>query len=159
VARWTQTWLSGLGGGIDRDPTSSWAGRRFGMPPEGPGSVASLARRFGALAVDFVVGALIGRLVGPLFLSDPSPLDQNLVDSAAVAVQLLVLQTLTGQSIGMRLFGIRVARVSDPAASSPGFLGVAVRTALLLLVVPAVIQDRDGRGLHDKGGGTVVLRR
>ena len=35
---------------------------------------------------------------------------------------------------------------------------VALRTALLLLLVPALITDRDGRGLHDRAAGTVVVR-
>jgi uncharacterized RDD family membrane protein YckC len=29
---------------------------------------------------------------------------------------------------------------------------------LLLLLVPAVIWDRDGRGLHDKLAGTLLVR-
>jgi uncharacterized RDD family membrane protein YckC len=33
-----------------------------------------------------------------------------------------------------------------------------VRTVLLCLVIPAFIWDRDGRGLHDKAAGTVVVR-
>jgi hypothetical protein len=33
------------------------------------------------------------------------------------------------------------------------------RTLLLMLVVPAVVWDRDGRGLHDRLSGTVELRR
>ncbi len=32
------------------------------------------------------------------------------------------------------------------------------RTVLLCLFVPAVIWDRDGRGLHDKVPNTVVIR-
>jgi uncharacterized RDD family membrane protein YckC len=27
-----------------------------------------------------------------------------------------------------------------------------------MLVVPAVVMDRDGRGLHDKAAGTLVVR-
>jgi uncharacterized RDD family membrane protein YckC len=57
----------------------------------------------------------------------------------------------------MRLIGIRVARLADSVAV-PGFLPVAIRTALLLLVIPAVVINREGRGLHDKAAGTVVLR-
>jgi uncharacterized RDD family membrane protein YckC len=34
----------------------------------------------------------------------------------------------------------------------------AVRTALLALFLPAVVTDRDGRGLHDLAAKTVVLR-
>jgi uncharacterized RDD family membrane protein YckC len=32
------------------------------------------------------------------------------------------------------------------------------RTLLLALVIPAVVYDRDRRGLHDKVGATVVVR-
>jgi hypothetical protein len=32
-----------------------------------------------------------------------------------------------------------------------------VRTLLLMLVVPAMIMDRDLRGLQDKAAGTVVV--
>ena len=41
----------------------------------------------------------------------------------------------------------------------PGLLRAAVRTGLLLLVVPAVVQDGDGRSLHDRAAGTVIVRR
>ena len=47
---------------------------------------------------------------------------------------------------------------SDPDRA-PGLLRAAARTALLLLVVPAVVQDGDGRGLHDRAAGTVIVRR
>jgi len=33
-----------------------------------------------------------------------------------------------------------------------------VRSALLCLVIPAVVWDRDGRGLHDTAAGTVLVR-
>jgi uncharacterized RDD family membrane protein YckC len=33
-----------------------------------------------------------------------------------------------------------------------------VRTALLIVVIPAVIWDADQRGLHDKVAGTVLVR-
>ena len=32
-----------------------------------------------------------------------------------------------------------------------------LRTALLLLLIPALIWDRDGRGLHDRAAGTAVV--
>jgi uncharacterized RDD family membrane protein YckC len=50
-----------------------------------------------------------------------------------------------------------VVRLAAPDGP-PGFLASALRTALLMLLVPAVIVDRDGRGLHDKAAGTVVVR-
>lgn len=155
MARWTGTWLSGLAAaGADREGV--WPGRRYGLPPEGPDAVATTGSRFAALLVDIVIGALIGALVNG-YLEDPTSLQRTLATNGSFALQVILLQSLTGQSLGMLLIGIRVARLTEPA-QSPGFLPVAVRTALIFLVVPAVILDRDGRGLHDKAGGTVVLR-
>jgi uncharacterized RDD family membrane protein YckC len=56
----------------------------------------------------------------------------------------------------MYLFGLRVVRVSAPVAVGP--LRAVGRTALLLLFVPALIFDRDGRGLHDRLTDTAVVR-
>jgi hypothetical protein len=38
-----------------------------------------------------------------------------------------------------------------------GVVRAALRTVLLLLLVPALIWDRDGRGLHDKAADSVVV--
>ena len=57
----------------------------------------------------------------------------------------------------MRLVSIRVR----PLAGDPGRVGAGkalLRTLLLYLLVPALISDRDGRGLHDRFAGTVVVR-
>ena len=39
-----------------------------------------------------------------------------------------------------------------------GPLWALVRTALLLVVIPALLWDRDYRGLHDRATHTVVVR-
>ena len=156
MARWTGTWISGLAAaGVSRPP-GSWPGRRYGLPEDGPGAVATTGSRVAALFVDILVGALIGALVNG-YLGDPTALARNVAVNGSFALQVIVLQSLTGQSLGMRLIGIRVARLRDPVGA-PGFLPVAVRTALLFLVLPAIILDRDGRGLHDKAARTIVLR-
>ena len=157
MARWTGTWLSGMAAaGVDRHAEGSWPGQRHGLPADGPGSAATTGSRVAALFVDLLVGALVGALLNSS-LTDPSALQSSLSSNGAFALQVVLLQSLTGQSIGMRLLGIRVARLGAHDVP-PGFLPVAVRTALIFLVVPAVVLDRDGRGLHDKAGGTVVLR-
>jgi len=33
-----------------------------------------------------------------------------------------------------------------------------MRTLLLAIVIPAVVTDRDGRGLHDRAVNTVLIR-
>ena len=156
MARWTETWLTGLASaGVNTTP-DGWRGRRLGLPPEGQGSAATTGSRVAAFIVDLLVGGLIGGLVN-VVVTDPTPLQRTLSGNGAFALQVLLLTALTGQSVGMRLVGIRVARLAD-LSGAPGFLPAAVRLMLLLLVLPAVIMDRDGRGLHDKAAGTVVLR-
>jgi uncharacterized RDD family membrane protein YckC len=157
MARWTGTWLSGLAAaGVDRRARGAWPGRRFGLPEEGPGSVATTGARVAAIVVDIVIGALIGGLITG-YLGEVTALQQTVIVNGSFALHVAVLQALTGQSMGMRLVGIRVTRTADPAAV-PGFVAAAVRTALILLVLPAVIWDRDKRGLHDKAAGTIVVR-
>lgn len=128
----------------------------MGLPEQGAGAMATTGARVAALFVDILVGGLIGGLVN-VFVTDPSSNVRALAANGAFALQVLILTALTGQSVGMRLLGIRVARIKDPAAV-PGFLPTAVRLMLLCLVLPALVFDRDGRGLHDKAAGTAVLR-
>ncbi len=157
MARWTQTWLSGLAAaGVDTRPEGGWRGRRWGLPPEGPGAVATTGSRVAAFVLDVLFSALIGGLVNGL-LVDPTATQRSLVVNAAFAVQVLLLTALTGQSLGKRVLGIRVARLSD-LDRPPGFLPAAIHTALVMLVLPAVFVDRDGRGLHDRAAGTLVVR-
>ena len=157
MARWTGTWISGLAAaGADRRVEGSWPGRRYGLPKDGEGAVATTGSRFAALFVDILAGALIGGLINS-FVDDPSFLVRTVIVDGSLVLQVILLQALTGQSLGMKLIGIRVARAAAPDAV-PGFLAAAMRTALLVLVLPAVLLDRDGRGLHDKAAGTIVLR-
>jgi uncharacterized RDD family membrane protein YckC len=67
---------------------------------------------------------------------------------------VLVLTTFLGASAGQFLRGLRVVRLDG---RPPGLLRSVLRTALLLLLIPAVIWDRDGRGLHDKVAGTLLV--
>ena len=66
-----------------------------------------------------------------------------------------MLTWLAGASFGQRLLGLRVVRLDG---SPLGLWRSVVRTALLCLAIPALIWDRDGRGLHDKAVGSVVVR-
>lgn len=155
MARWTGTWLGGLAAaGVQPADPDSWRGRRLGLAP---GQIATVGPRIGAFAVD----ALASGLVAALFVPDRYDPTRGVVGMAVLAVENIVLLLLTGQTFGMRLLGLRVAPVPLRAAEQdtrPSFLGVCLRTALLLLLVPALISDRDGRGLHDRAGGTAVLR-
>lgn len=139
------SWLEGPGG---RRPgqEQAYAGERLGLPEHGPGSVASFGRRLAAVTVDWLASVLVARV----FSDDPwLPLLVFVVES------LLLLSTL-GATFGMKLLGLRVVRLGSPGLVPP--LRALMRTLLLALVIPATIWDRDGRGLHDKAAGTVVVR-
>lgn len=139
-------WLYGPGG--PKEPTQEFPGQAVGRPPSGAGSVAPMTRRVLALLVDWLLALLVGSLLLP-GLSSFGPL------VVFGVVQVLLVGTI-GFSVGHRLLGLVVTRVD----SGPlGPVSALVRTALLLLVIPAVVMDEDGRGLHDRAAGSVVVRR
>ena len=155
MARWTGTWLSGLGAaGVERHPEGDWRGKRLGLPEAGTGSAATFNARLGGILVDLVVATLIGGLING-FVRDPSfATKQGAGIGALLAMYALLLPT-AGQTFGMRVARIRVARLDGRPLA---FLPALLRGVLVVLTVPALITDRDGRGLHDKAVRSVVLR-
>ncbi|HZP52488.1 RDD family protein [Actinocrinis sp.] len=145
-----------VGGWLEGPRTEStqdeWAyrGQRLGLPESGPGSLAGQGRRLGALVVDWVIAELIALAFG----WHPSSAQGQWGTIAIFGAEHLVLLSLWGATLGKRLFGLRVGKLGGPLTP----LHVIMRTVLLLLVVPAVIWDRDGRGLHDRLAGTVEIR-
>ncbi|WP_377271962.1 RDD family protein [Peterkaempfera sp. SMS 1(5)a] len=126
-------------------------GARLGLPEEGPGSIAPVGRRLGALFVDGWLCTLIA--YGLIARGDAS--QANLWSTPVFFVMSVLLLSTAGSTLGKRLFGLRVVRLDGGRASVVQALG---RSLLLVLVVPALIWDRDGRGLHDKALATVEVR-
>lgn len=126
-------------------------GERLGLPKDGPGSIAPVGRRVVAIFVDWGLCLLIayGLLTGG---------DFRAAGNWALLV-LAVLSVLTvgtvGSTPGKRLMGLRVVSVGGGRLSLPR---TALRTALLVLAVPALVWDRDSRGLHDRLSGAVQVR-
>ena len=136
--------------------TQSHRGERLGLPASGPGSIAPTGARLGA----FVVDAFASSLIAALFVQSRAhagvghlPGSWSLIP---LAVDYVVGMLVGGRTLGMYLFGLRVVRVDRQAAVDPW--RAVVRTLLLFLLVPAVIWDRDGRGLHDRYSDTAVVR-
>lgn len=149
MARWTGTWLSGpAAAGVSLRAEGDWRGRRLGLPEDGPGSVATFGRRMTAFVLDAVLCALVAGL-----WTAPDP--PGLWSFVPLAVLYVGAVPLTGQTLGMRLLGLRLVRLDG---RQPGVPSAVSRFVLLSLLIPALISDRDGRGLHDKAARTVVVR-
>jgi hypothetical protein len=127
--------------------TPDWPGRRLGLPESGPRSVARFGRRVAALAIDWTLSVVVAIA---FFNYD----GQATLVVFAIA-QIAFITTLNG-SVGHLLVGLRLVPV---AGGRIGILRPVVRTLLLCIVIPAVIWDRDQRGMHDRLAGTVLVRR
>jgi len=158
------SWLEGTPGG---EPDDSG----LGLPSTGRGARAGLGRRVVGVAVDWLASLAVSAALFP----EPEPVTggilagRPLATLGVFAVSTVVLVGLLGTTIGHRLAGIRVVRLRDVTRDGagtaeggrvgpPGLVAGLVRTGLLCLVVPAVVWDSDGRGLHDAAAGTVVVR-
>ena len=71
-------------------------------------------------------------------------------------LQVAIMTALTGASAGQRLRGIRIIDVNTLQNIAP--LGALIRTFLILLVIPAVVQTKQGRGLHDLATKSAAVR-
>jgi uncharacterized RDD family membrane protein YckC len=138
-----------------------YPGNRLGLAEAGPGSVAGWGRRIAALFVDWLIAGLIASAIvsKPVWAAGNDLSTAQLVTFFAMTA---ILTGLGGATIGHRLLGLRVIPTKQGGtgyAAQVGFLGGAIRALLICLVIPAVIYDRDRRGLHDKAANTVVVHR
>lgn len=127
-----------------------WPGRRLGLPEEGPRSIARLGRRLAAIALDWLI---------------------------AVALSFAFFRTSTGTDpfVNLAIFAVLTIVFLELFGGTPGYLALRMRlvpitggrlrwwqpiwrTVLLCVVIPAVIWDRDQRGLHDRWSGTMIVR-
>ena len=123
-------------------------GQGLGLPSSGVGSVASFGRRAGAFGIDITLAAVAAWA----FTAPEPPRNTSLL---IWAVMTVVTVGLFGITPGQAILGIRVVPMSGG-----DFVGLWAipRTALIFLIVPPLLQNSDGRGLHDRLCRTVVLR-
>jgi len=112
-------------------------------------TVPSIAKRFGALFLDWILCLLVsGFFVADLRTATWEPL------AVLVAEYALFLGIFT-QTPGMRLAKIRCVAYAD--GQPIGIPRGALRGLLLCFVVPALIMDKERRGLHDKAANSVIV--
>lgn len=132
-----------------------YAGLRLGLPESGAGSLAHWGPRIVALVIDWVLANAAAYAVfrstdiwqPPTTPADASPL-------IAFAVMTAGLVAILGSSIGHRVRHLQVVRLDGRQV---GAWRAIVRTVLVLLVIPPLVVDADGRGLHDRAAGTILV--
>lgn len=151
VSRWTQSWLTGPAEQLPGNATTDtdgvdYPGQRLGLPERGPGSAAGFGPRILAIVIDWLPCSVAAQLLtkNPAFSA-----------LALFAVVTVVSIAIAGRTVGHAAAGLRVALLDGRRA---GFGAAVTRTVLLCLLIPPVVYNVDGRGLHDRAAGTVVLR-
>ena len=114
---------------------------------------AGLGRRVLALSIDWAIASFTAALVYPL---QSSALVPSLFRLGVFVLEVALLTSLGGASAGQRVMGLRVLSWPDNLFLRPG--PILLRTILIALVIPAVVTDKDGRGLHDRAAKSVVMR-
>lgn len=111
-------------------------------------------RRMAALALDWLACyAIVAALSGGVNKMNPN---SSLYVLVIFFLEVWILITLQGATLGHRLFGMRVVRFEDGGAIS--LLQALIRTVFLVLVVTAVTFDENGRGIHERLSGSVLTR-
>jgi uncharacterized RDD family membrane protein YckC len=117
-----------------------------------------MGRRLAALIIDWVLCYLIASSIvrhNVFTVTDAHYQDAQLLALLLFVVEVYLLTAVSGLTVGKRLLGLRTIRTNG---GSPGFRWAALRTLLLVCVIPACLSDRDLRGLHDRAADTIVVR-
>jgi hypothetical protein len=128
-----------------------WPGETFGLPESGPRSVGRLGRRLIAIVIDW----LIAYGASWLFFQNKDGSTNPWITLGIFAMLQLVFLLFFNGSIGQLLLRMRLVPVRGGAMAPWRPL---LRTVLLCLAVPALLWDREQRGLHDRAAGTVLVR-
>ena len=134
---------------------SAYPGERLGLPETGPGSLAPMGRRLGALMVDWLISYGLAALALRFGV-----FSEQTLATAVLAIWLVlgvISVRLFGFTPGQLMLGLQVVTVDGRAPV--GIVRAVVRGVLVGTVVPALFTDWDGRGLQDRLTATAVVRR
>ncbi len=109
---------------------------------------APLIRRFGAIMIDWLLCLLASGLFA-------NPRTQPWAPVLVLVLVYTVFVGFFGQTPGMRLARIRCVSYRDGGLLGP--LRALARGLLLALFIPALIMDREQRGLHDRAADSIVI--
>ena len=133
------------------DTPRRWPGENLGLPESGPRSVARLGRRLIAILIDW----LIAYGLSLLFFRQKDGTTNPWINLGIFAMLQLIFLLFFNGSLGHLLLRLRLVPIRGGAMAPWRPLA---RTLLLCLAIPALIWDRDQRGLHDRLAGTILVR-
>ncbi|WP_132993267.1 RDD family protein [Gordonia zhaorongruii] len=156
------SWLSGpqMTGGDEND----YRGQDLGLPGQGSGSLAGGWSRVVGLLVDWLIAYGIALLIVGFGTKTGTTVLAVWFVIGVIAV------TLFGFTPGQFVAGLRVARVDhgaergaaeaagDVPRAGVGFVRAFFRQLLICFAVPALINDYNGRAMHDRATGTGLVR-
>lgn len=133
----------------------TYPGESLGLPRSGPGSLASWRSRIAALLLDWGASMIVAVSAFGVGVLRESGWRAWMI-LAVFFVQKTLLTALVGGSFGQILARARVARLDGQPL---GWWRAIARTAMICVVIPAVVVGAERRGLDDLVLGTVVVSR
>ncbi len=109
-------------------------------------------KRILALMFDWVAAILVVQVIpnGP----DYGTQSNSLLTLLVFAIEVTLFTWMMGSSFGQRIVGIRVRDLVKD--SNPTLVQSLIRTLLIVVLIPPLLADAEGRGLHDRIAKTKI---
>ena len=111
-------------------------------------------KRIIALIFDWGAAILVVQVIpnGP----DYGTQSNSLLTLIVFATEVTLFTWMMGSSFGQRIVGLRV--IDFYSDSNPTFAQSVFRTFLIVVLVPPLLADAEGRGLHDRLAKTKIIK-
>jgi uncharacterized RDD family membrane protein YckC len=111
-------------------------------------------KRILALIFDWASAILVVQVIpnGP----DYGTQSNSLLILLIFAIEVALFTWMMGSSFGQRIVGLRVKDFIKDL--NPSLLQSIFRTLLIVLIIPPLLADSEGRGLHDRLAKTKLIK-
>jgi uncharacterized RDD family membrane protein YckC len=111
-------------------------------------------KRILALIIDWAAAILVVQVIpnGPEYGTQSNSLLTLLI----FAIEVALFTWMMGSSFGQRIVGIRVRDFRTD--KNPTLLQSLFRTFLIVVLIPPLLADSEGRGLHDRLAKTKLIK-
>ena len=111
-------------------------------------------KRILALIFDWGAAILVVQVIpnGP----DYGTQSNSLLTLIVFATEVTLFTWMMGSSFGQRIVGLRV--IDFYSDSNPTFVQSLFRTLLIVVLIPPLLADSEGRGLHDRLAKTKLIK-